>query len=140
MAKLNDTTVPAAFQPYLEPGEQLKHWGFGVKQPNMLLMIPLFLLGILPGAIAVALLTKNYVAGLTDRRFIVLRFSGKLNVKEIMEYRLNNLPQVEASTGPIFTVIKIHDAQKPFVAKFHRMGMPNNRAHAMAMAAALTGK
>ena len=140
MGKFNDSNVPAAFQPYLEPGEQLHHWAFGVKQPNMMLMIPLFMLAILPGAIATAMLTKNYIVALTDRRLIVLQFSGNLNVKEMMEYRLNNLPPVEASTGALFTHIKIKDPARPFVAKFHRLGMPNNRMHSQAMEAALTGR
>jgi hypothetical protein len=137
MGKLNDSNVPAAFQPYLEPGEQLRHWAYGVKQPNILLMIPLFVLGVLPGVIATQMLTKNYIVALTDRRFIALQIAsmGNLNVKEIMEYRLNNMPMVEASTGPLFTHIKINDQQRPFVAKFHRMGMPNNRLHTQAMEA-----
>jgi hypothetical protein len=142
MARFKDPNVPAAaFQPYLEPSEQLRHWAYGVKQPNMLLILPLFLLAILPGAIAVALLTKEYIVGLTDRRFIVLRFKGKnVNVQEVLEYPLNNLPPVKASTGGLFTHIKIQDPAKPFVAKFHRMGMPGNREHGMAIEAALTGK
>src|SRR5687768_1774410 len=75
MARFKDpAVVSAAFQPYLEPGEQLRHWAYGVKQPNMLLIVGLTLLAILPGLIAVALLTKEYVVGLTDRRFLVLRF------------------------------------------------------------------
>jgi hypothetical protein len=143
MARFKDPNVPAAaFAPYLEPGEQLRHIAFGVKQPNLLLTLPLFALAILPGAIAVALLTKEYVVGLTDRRLIVLRFKGKnVQVQEVMDYRLNNgLPPVNASTGPVFTHIKVEDAAKPFVAKFHRMGMPGNREGAMAIAAALTGR
>lgn len=142
MARFKDPNIPAAaFMPHLEPGEQLKHWAYGVKQPNMLLMIPLFALAVLPGAIAVALLTKEYVVGLTDRRFIVLRFKGKnVQVKEIVDYSLTSLPPVKASTGALFTHIKILDQAKPFVAKFHRLGMPGNREHAMAMEAALTGK
>jgi len=142
MARFKDPNIPAAaFGPYLEPGEQLRHWAYGVKQPNMLLMIPLFALAVLPGAIAVALLTKEYVVGLTDRRFIVLRFKGKnLDVQEVTDYPLNSLPEVKASTGGLFTHIKILDPAKPFVAKFHRMGMPGNREHGMAIEAALTGK
>ena len=117
MARFKDpNVVAAAFQPYLEPGEQLKHWAFGVKQPSMLLILPLFFLAILPGAIAVALLTKEYIVGLTDRRFIVLRFKGKkIDVQEVLEYPLNNLPPVKASTGGLFTHIKIEDPAKPFV-------------------------
>ena len=140
MARFDDNNVPAAIQPYLEPGEQLYHWAYGVKQPSILLMIPLFALAILPGAIATAMLTKNYIIGLTDRRLIVLRFGGKLQVKEVSEYRLHQMPPVEASTGPIFTHIKIKDPQRPFVAKFHRMGMPNNRMHSQAIENALMSR
>jgi len=144
MARIKDPNVAAAaFAPYLEPGEQLRHVAFGVKQPNLLLMLPLFALAVLPGAIAVALLTKEYVVGLTDRRLIVLRFKGsKVSVQEVLDYRLDNghRPPVKASTGPVFTHIKIEDTAKPFVAKFHRMGMPGNREGAMAIAAALTGQ
>lgn len=143
MARFKDPNVPAAaFAPYLEPGEQLRHIAFGVKQPNMLLMLPLFFLAVLPGAIAVALLTKEYVVGLTDRRFIVLRFKGKnVSVQEVTDYRLDGqLPRVKSSTGALFTHIKIEDPAKPFVAKFHRMGMPGNREGAMAIAAALNGQ
>jgi hypothetical protein len=39
--------------------------------------------------------------------------------------------------GSVFAHIRINDPSKPFVAKFHRMGMPNNREQAMAIAAAL---
>jgi hypothetical protein len=144
MARFRDPNVPAAaFAPYLEPGEQLRYIAFGVKQPNLLLMLPLFALAVLPGAIAVALLTKEYVVGLTDRRLIVLRFKGKnVSVQEVVDYPLNNghRPPVKATTGPVFTHINIDDPAKPFSAKFHRMGMPGNREGAMAIAATLTGQ
>lgn len=142
MARFRDPNIPAAaFTPYLEPGEQLKHWAYGIKQPNIFLIIALFALGILPGAIAIAVMTKEYLVGLTDRRFIVLRFKGgKIEVKEVIHYPLDNLPPVKASTGGIFTHIKIADPAKPFAAKFHRLGMSGNREHSMAIEAALTGK
>lgn len=135
MARFNDPKVPtAAFTPYLQPGEQLKYCAYGVKQPNILLIL-------LTGTIAAALMTKEYVIGLTDRRFIVLRFKSKnVNVEEMLEYPLSSLPPVQASTGGLFTHIKIVDPAKPFVAKFHRMGMPGNREHGMAIEAALTAK
>lgn len=141
MARFSDpTVVQAAFQPYLEAGEQLRHWAYGVKQPNILLIAGLTLLAILPGLIAVALLTREYVVGLTDRRLIVLRFKGKaIKVEEVLEYSLAALPPVKSSTGGIFTHIAIDDPAKPFVAKFHRMGMKDNREQAMAIAAALGG-
>lgn len=135
MARFKDPKVPAAaFTPYLQPGEQLRHCAYGVKQPNVLLIL-------LTGTIAAALMTKEYVIGLTDRRFIVLRFKSKnVKVQEVLEYPLSSLPPVQASTGGLFTHIKILDPAKPFVAKFHRMGMTGNRESAMAIAAALTGK
>ena len=63
-------------------------------------------------------------------------------MQEVLDYRLDNgrRPQVEASTGPVFTHIRVEDSAKPFVAKFHRMGMSGNREGAMAIAAALTGQ
>jgi hypothetical protein len=139
MARFKDPNfVAAAFYPYLQPGEQLRNIAFGVKQPNMLAMLPLFILAIVPGAIATALLTKEYVVALTDRRVIVLRFkSSQIQVQEVLEYALNYHAPAETSTGSIFTHIRIHDPAKPFVAKFHRAGMPGNREQAMAIAAAL---
>jgi hypothetical protein len=137
MARFKDPNVPAAaFAPYLEPGEQLRHIAYGVKQPNIFVIA-------LTGGLISAILTKEYVIGLTDRRFIVLRFKGKnVQVQEVLDYRLNDgyRPPVKASTGPVFTHIKIEDPTKPFVAKFHRMGMPGNREGAMAIAASLTGR
>lgn len=140
MARFKDPNfVAAAFHPYLQPGEQLRHVAFGIKQPSMWAMMPLFILAILPGAIATALLTKEYVVALTDRRVIVLHFKGsQIQVQEVFEYALNYHAPAETSTGSIFTHIKIHDPAKPFVAKFHRAGMPGNREQAMAIAAALS--
>jgi hypothetical protein len=135
MARFKDPNVPAAaFTPYLEPGEQLRHVAYGVKQPHILLIA-------LSGGIITALLTKEYVLGLTDRRLIGLRFKGKhVQVQEMTDYRLSSLPPVKTSTGALFTHIKIDDPAKPFVAKFHRLGMSGNRENAMAIAAALTGQ
>jgi hypothetical protein len=133
----------AAFNPYLEPGERLQYLAIGVKQPNVILILLMTALFILPGLILVALNSKHYVVGLTHRRFIVLPYwgSGEINVKEVVAYRLDGLPQVVASTGPIFTHIKILDPAKRFVAKFHRHPFAGkNRAYAMAIAAVLTGK
>lgn len=137
MAKKTEADFRAAIEPYLDDGEQLKHWAFGVKQPNIFLIMFLLFLAVLPGIIAVFLLTRNYVVGLTDRRFIVARFKGNLKVIEISEYPLGTVNNVESKTGPIFTHIRIEDPQQPFVAKFHRAGMPNNRDQSMAIASAL---
>jgi hypothetical protein len=138
MARFKDEKVQEAFLPHLQPGEQLRHWAFGVKQPHLVMIILLIALAVLPGLIAIMLLTKQYIVGLTDRRFIVLKFKGNLKVTEVTEYSLSPKPKASGSTGPIFTHIKIDDAARPFVAKFHRMGMTSNREHSQAMLAALS--
>ena len=132
MARFKDAEVAAAVQPHLQPGEQLRYWAYGVKHPPLLVIILLT-------PLAVAFLTKEYVAALTDRRLLVLRVRRKLEVEEVTEYPLDKLPQAKTSTGALFTHIKIDDAAKPFIAKFHRAGMPHNREHAIAIAAALGG-
>ncbi|MGE0423966.1 MAG: hypothetical protein AB7O88_16995 [Reyranellaceae bacterium] len=143
MAKYDSIGGPAAsFTPYLEAGEQVRHVAYGVKQPNIFLIIGLVALAVLPGLIAVVLLSREYLVALTDRRVIVLRVKGgKAKVEEMMEYRLAALPPARTSTGAIFTHIRIEDPAKPFIAKFHRAGpVPANRDNAMAIAAALTGQ
>lgn len=137
----DDNLILNAFTPHLQPGEKVQYFAYGVKQPHPALVILLVFLAILPGLIAVALLTKEYMIGLTDRgRLIVLRFSGKMNVKEISDYNIGTVGAVKTSTGSIFTHIRINDPQKPFVAKFHRLGLKTNREHAMAIAQALETK
>jgi hypothetical protein len=138
VARYKDPIVTEVLGRQLHPGEQLYNWAYGVKQPPTGLIVLLMLLAILPGAIAVALLTKEYVVGLTSHRLIVLRVKGgKANVQEVIEYDRRALPPAKTSTGSLFTHIDIKDPQRPFIAKFHRMGMPNNRDHSMAIAAAL---
>lgn len=140
MARFKDEAVQNALKAHLEPGEELQHWAYGVKQPSILLMLVLFAMAILPGVIAVAILTKEYIVGLTNKRFIIVRVNGSLKVLEVQEFSLSSLPPVTASMGILFTHLKIADPQKPFIAKFHRLGMPKNREHTMAMEAVLTKK
>lgn len=139
MARYKDPIVTEVLGKQLMPGEQLQHWAYGVKQPNIGLIILLMCMAILPGAIAVAIMTKEYVVGLTSHRLIVLQVKGgKATIVGKQEYNRAALPPAKTSTGGIFTHITIQDPQRPFVAKFHRMGMPNNRQHAMAIAAAIS--
>ena len=70
MGKLTGEKITAAFKEHLHPDEELKYHAFGIKQPSVALIAPLYALGIIPGVIAVTLLTKNYLIGLTERRFI----------------------------------------------------------------------
>jgi len=145
MAKITRDQLAGPFQPYLQPGETVQSAAYGVKQPNLLLLIVLIALAILPGLIAVMLLTKNYLVALTDRRILVLRVKN-LNlktpdVKEVIEYSRDEFPGLEAktSTGGLFTHIAIKDKDRPFVAKFHRAFSPTNREDAMAIASVVSG-
>lgn len=141
MARFKDTQgMQAALRAQLEPGETLRHWAFDVKQPPLVLIVLLLLAGILPGVIAIAVMTKEYVVGLTDRRFIVLQFTGSaINVKDVRAWPLAALPPVTTSTGSLFTHIAVRDPAKLFVAKFHRLGTADNRPQAMAIAEGLEG-
>ena len=140
MARFKDPSfVRAAFEPYLQPGEQVRHVANAVRQPPIWLIVLLLLIGILPGVIAIAVMTKEYVVAVTDRRFIVLQFSGsKIRVQEERSWPLGAMPPVKVSTGGLFTHIRVEDPAKPFMAKIHRMGMPNQRDEALAIEGALT--
>lgn len=141
MAKITDNQVNEAFAPHLHEGETLKYWAYGIKQPNILLIIGLLALCILPGIIATALLTKNYFIGLTDRRLIILQVKSTNpgEIKEVTEYQLSELSNANASTstGKLFTHIEIKDGEKPFKAKFHRAFTKSNRPSAIAIGEAI---
>lgn len=137
MAVYKDEQMVPIFAPHLQPGEQLVNWAFGIKQPNILLI--LLFVATVGGILMVLLLTKNYLVGLTSfGRFIVLRVSGT-NVKGSQVYQLGHITGIKTSAGPLFTRVKIAGPM-PFVAKFHRMGMKQNRDHSRAIAAALEGR
>ena len=138
MATSKDPIIREAFAPHLQPGETLESWAYGVKQPSLLLVVPLFFLAILPGVIAVALLTKHYLLGRTDRRVLALRVAGsEYEVQEVTEYGLDEELDVEASSGAIFAHVTVRDEARPFKAKFHRAFAPDNREHAVEAAQAL---
>jgi hypothetical protein len=141
MAKLNDETAKSLVAPYLAPGEDVKYWAFGIRQPNLIIIVGLVALAVLPGLIAAMLLSKNYLIALTTQnRLLVMRLGGGNAVKEVAEYKVDQLRNdtVKTSTGPIFTHIKIKDPAKPFVAKFHRAYASTNRPNAIAIAEAIS--
>lgn len=140
MARFRDESVPVAALARQMGGTAPEHWAYGVKQPNIGLIIVLFMLAILPGAIAVAILTKEYLIGLAGDRFVVVQFSGgQVNVKQVLEYRVSELKgKARSSKGSLFTHIRIDDPAKPFIAKFHRLGAKQNKAHAEAIADAIS--
>lgn len=142
MARLKDEQMQEAVQNHLRAGETLEYVAFGVKQPNIGLIILLMLLGILPGIIATFLLTKNYILALTNQRFIALQVKSMSNaeVKSILEYDLNKLPPLKTKKGNIFTTFKISDSEKPFSAKCHRAFSKTNRENSVAISQALLSK
>ncbi len=93
MAKLTDDKIKLAFEQYLQGEENLKYWAFGVKQPNIFLIVLLLALFILQGIIAVFWLTKNYLIALTDNNLLVLEVASisNANVKKHTEYSLSKL-------------------------------------------------
>ena len=136
MAYKDEDMMPI-FAPHLQPGEQLVNWAYGVKQPSIWVII--LCIATIGGVLLVAFLTKNYLVGLTSwGRFLVFQMSGK-TVKSATVYQVGQMQDVKTSTGPIFTHMKIA-GPVPWQAKFHRMGMKQNRQHSQAMAAAIEGR
>jgi len=142
MAKLTDELMQETLKAHLKEGETLKHWAFGIQQPSLLIIFPLFALAILPGVIAVQMLTKNYLIGLTNKRFIVLQVKSIANVelKALTEYSLDEIDasSVAYKPGKIFTHITVNNEAKPFKSKFHRMLSKDNRMHAEAIGTTLS--
>lgn len=142
MAKLSDHQITAAFEAHLEPGEHLRQWAVGVRQPGLHVIVPLFALAILPGIIAVQILTKSYLVGLTDRRLIVLEVKSITNaeVKQVLEYDLSRLAGEpgHSKTGALFTHMRIDWPDQPWRAKFHRAFAKGHRAQAMEIGAAIS--
>lgn len=93
MTKLTDDKIKLAFEQYLQGEENLKYWAFGVKQPNIFLIVLLLALFILQGIIAIFWLTKNYLIALTDNNLLVLEVASisNANVKKHTEYSLSEL-------------------------------------------------
>ena len=139
--KPSEDMVRAAFAEYLNPDETIQQTAYGVKQPHIMLIIALMLLGILPGVIAVAVLTRHYRVGLTNQRLIILQTKDmkSLRVKSVLAFSRQDLQglDVNTSVGPIFTNIKIKGGEQPFVAKFHRAYSSTNRAASQSIAEAV---
>lgn len=139
--KPTEEMVRAAFSEYLKPGETVQQTAYGIQQPHLRLIIGLMLLCILPGLIAVAMLTKHYRVGLTNQRLIVLQTKNmkSLRVQSMLEYHLSDLQglDVNTSVGPIFTHIKIKGGAQAFAAKFHRGYSIANRTASQGIAQAV---
>ncbi len=141
MAKLSEENFRAAVQPHLQPGERLVHVAYGVKQPNLFVIV--LLTATIGGALAIGALTKHYVLALTDRRLLIVQVQGGLfgvnfATKALTEYSFSQLAAlpIKTSVGGIFTHVRV-DGPSPFVAKFHRLATKTNREHSAGIAQAL---
>jgi hypothetical protein len=114
----NPGDVEAAFVPYLEPDESLEHWAYGRSGPPLVVFLPLYFLGVLPGVLARALLTTSYLVGLTERRLVVLRFRGYLKVEESFAYALEAMPPVRSKRTFFAATLAIDDADRPLTVRF----------------------
>ncbi len=143
MAKLKESDITEALGAHLEAGETLQQWAVGIRQPGLHIIVPLFALAILPGVIAVQMLTKSYIVGLTDRRLIVLQVKSITNatLREVLEFdraKLAGAPGT-SKTGGLFTHMRIDWPEQSWRAKFHRAFAKGHRAQAMQIGAAISG-
>ncbi len=143
MAKLKESEITEALGAHLETGETLQQWAVGVRQPGLHIIVPLFALAILPGVIAVQMLTKSYIVGLTDRRLIVLQVKSITNatLREVLEFDRAKLAEAPGTskTGGLFTHMRIDWPEQSWRAKFHRAFAKGHRAQAMQIGAAISG-
>lgn len=139
MARLKHHDFQNLMKEHLDPDEDLIAVAYGVKQPNIFLLILLICIAILPGMIAVLLMTKHYFVGLTNKRLIVLQAKGySAVVKGKFEYSFEQVQgKVKSSTGMVFTHLKIDDPVNKLRVKFHRAATPENRDNAMKIVAGL---
>ena len=145
MAKLDTAQMRDLLAPVLPAGETLQHAAYGVRQPNILLMLPAFALAILPGVLLTQYLTRHYVIGTTDRSLVIARvkpamLSMALRPDRAISHRVLPLASLRGGpamtkTGGLFTHIAFGEGDEAFRAKFHRAFSTENRAEAMAIGA-----
>jgi hypothetical protein len=128
----NAAKVEAAFAPYLEPGEQVRHVSSGTWKSSLPLWAAI--ISALLGGKALRGAVPRYMIALTDRRFVVLRYEEMtMKILEDRSWPLTALPPVKASNGMGYDQIEIDDPAQPFKAYF----MGNKRQGAQAISAAL---
>jgi len=147
MAKLNDALMLEILSQDLPEGETITHCAYGIKQPNMLLMLPAFALAVLPGVILTQVLTKHYVIGLSQSRVIVVQVKPKWStlsvaVDAVVTSTYQDLAalkgtEVKNKTGALFTNLAFSTLAGPFKAKSHRAFSKSNRPSAMAIGEAV---
>jgi len=139
LAKLTNEMIAGAVQPFMEPGEQIIYCAYGIQQPSWGLIIPLIIFAVLPGLITQALLTKYFMAVLTNRRLLLVNCSSSRKPREILEYRPGAMPLIAVTQGPVFAAMRIADPRGAMKIKFHRAAVANNREQAVAIGNAIAG-
>jgi hypothetical protein len=124
-------SIQAVFLPGLDELNRPIEIGWDNKIPTIVLVVTVATIFYL---VANNLATKNYIIGLTSHRFIALLCENKLQVKEILEYRLSNLPLIKTKTELQKAMIEIGDPQKPLFAIFHQADLFTNFRQAEAIA------
>jgi hypothetical protein len=147
MAKLNSDEMRALVAGYLPEGETPLHVAYGIRQPNLWLIVPALVLVVLPGIILLQALTRHYVIGISENSFVCIRFrplyrSLTLQLGSVTAHRALPLASLKGkpastSTGALFTHISLGQRGEWFRAKFARAFSKENRLEAMAIGAAV---
>jgi hypothetical protein len=147
MTKLDPAQMHGILSPSLPEGEAITHAAYGVRQPNMWLMLPAFALAIIPGVILTQILTKHYIIGTSATALVVAQVSPKwrtlsVAVDAVKSRRAIPLSDLHGQTaavkmGAIFTKIAFGQGVDGFKAKFHRAFSKENRHEAKAIGEAI---
>ncbi len=147
MAKLDSPQMNDLLAPSLPASETVLHAAYGVKQPNIWLMLPAFALAIVPGVILTQVLTKHYIVGVTQSTLLIAEVRPKWRsmtvavdaVKSSRTIALTELhgQPAKVKTGALFTHIGFGQGEGRFKAKFHRAFSKTNRPEANAIGEAI---
>lgn len=149
MSKMDEANMRAMISAHLTPGETVMNVAYGVKPPSIFIVVPLLALAILPGFIAIQMLTKHYVVARTSQRVIFLKVKGigPQNVAASKDYETIEFTPADVAdnpgktkTGILFTNISFKKANESLKLKFHRAFSKANRAEAMAIGAAVANE
>ncbi|MGR3724450.1 hypothetical protein [Abyssibius alkaniclasticus] len=142
MAKLTEEMMHEILAP-IAAGQDIAQAAYGIKQPNILYMLPFFALAIVPGVLMTQKLTKHYIVGLTSSHILVAEVAPKWStlavavdsVKSAQAIALAGLrgKAVRGESGAIFTNIAFPHDSGQFTARFHRAFSRTNRPAAVAI-------
>ncbi len=129
MAKITEAEVRKVLEPQLMPGESLERAAIGYTLPGAWIYFV--------GVVFMALFQKWFAVGLTDRRLLLLRYSKRLQVREVSEYALDQISAVHVKTGAFNVIVTFSSPRGKLKLRFHRAHMTGNRDIAIAIAEAL---